>query len=310
MDLEHIDLDKYAQKFFEMSEIKTHSLPIKKERLNRLVIIGYELHSLLLVSPDNKVLQERYIKAGNILDDMAKEIITIEDEVNNFFVFDNFVLEIGERTQIYSFRKNCFDVEMRNYSKQLEIIASNEQDFIVTYIRTLWDKITAENVDAYKSCTPIWLKDHSELSRFRVLFNFGNDLGVYDFIIYLKNRLSELTAKPKTKKVKQERTYDNVFKDKETKKMIEKCLIELRYIDNDKKWRLKGATQELGLFIDVMMSNCLHNDYFKKKSIASMMSQKYMGVEVVKYPRLRSITNERDIIDSVKYAIKKNSNKI
>lgn len=112
----------------------------------------------------------------------------------------------------------------------------------------------------------------------------------------------------KSKKI--ELTYDNIFKDNQTKKMLEKCLIDLRYIDQCKKWKRRNSTKELGLFIDVMIDNNLHNDCFKKKSISLIMSQKYIGIEIVKYSKLTNVSDKNNILDSIKQAINTNRHKI
>ncbi|NBB27442.1 hypothetical protein [Cellulophaga sp. BC115SP] len=187
MNIQEIDLDKYFNAVQEISNNILVVLPQKEKEAERVSLVLYSLQKRRIIRGDSNISKWE-IRFKERLKEVERTIEVLEKESDRYLGLFRFgikylLLNSYDIEMIQHCRKVSFDFEKDRYLNQLKTNLLPTKVFIESTL----DKLNYTYMLFYQNGEIIQINEPKD----NVIYNFSNDLGVYDFIMYLKNELIE-----------------------------------------------------------------------------------------------------------------------
>jgi hypothetical protein len=287
-----LDLEKYLNGLVKIGE-NIDKYKIVKYSMNRCIMINYSIHSRDILrgfktntSKKWEVYFERkqeefkkeLDKIQPLIDRFDFENTTMWKEIKDKKMFDYYFPNDADFIMINRLRESSFEVDFNNYQTNELLSCIPEKQFI----HSILDNISYLYVHYYRSREPLQMAVLRQ-ERNTINCNIGMDLGKYDLVKYLKNRLLEIEngSNGSQKQTKIELSYDDIFTGIEAKEKAFNAMIELEMIDKNYNYLMGENRSFIWTFIDECIKNgIIFDDLSIKRTPKSVTFAKQLKLNV------------------------------
>ena len=247
MEIQELDLQKYAKRVFEISMTIYYQYPRTKKLSIRLAMIRYELQGRRLfkdnINSEISLKWEKHFKEKSKLIEIELEEIESINERYNFdketlkifgndaFQIEYFLPNADEIIEIKKNRKESFDFEMKEFKRDFALNPKPKSLFIKEVLKKKTYKYRAFYEKGEPLQMGILYEKGIKTPRYAVLYNFANDLGIYDFIQEITEKKETNNRIENLESVENQIVSEPKYKPKKDSTMIEYRGYVIHYIE-------------------------------------------------------------------------------